>query len=156
MTGFLRSFYSLGTLCDPFVISVADSTSRKAIELAMLGLPAEAQSILAILARHSNATDPLISRFPAESQFLYELTGYALVGVENNDKDELKRLEVELVRKIPYLPEGVDVLDGEEEDFQILKDWYELVKSKSETGTEYAGPGYYVSILSVSSSSRHG
>ena len=154
MAGFLRSFCSLGTLCDRFAFSVADSAARKSIELAMLGLPAEAQSILTILAQHSDATGPLTSRVPAEAQFLYELTGYAPVGVEHTDKDELERLEVELARKIPYLPKGVDVLNGEEKDFQILKDWYELLKNKSETGTENATPGYYVSLLLLPSS-RH-
>lgn len=155
MAGFLRSFYSLETLCDCSAFSVADSAARKAIELAMLGFPAEAQSILATLAQHSNITGPLTSRFPAEAQFLYELTGDAPVGVEHADKDELKRLEVELARKIPYLPEGVDVVNGDERDFERLKDWYELVKSRSETGTEYASPGYYVGPLVMPYLSRH-
>ena len=149
MAGFLRSFDSLGTLCDRFAFSVVDSAARKVIEVAMLGLPAEAQSIFTILAQHSDATGPLTSRVPAEAQFLYELTGYTPIGVEHTDKDELKRLKVELVRKIPYLPGGVDVLNGEEKDFQILKDWYELEKNKSETGTECAAPGYYVNLLSI-------
>lgn len=152
MYGFLRGFYSLPTLSESHAFWVATSAARKAIELAMLGLPDESQSILTILAQHSDLTGPLISRIPNEAQFLYELTEYTPDGVERADEDGLDRLEAELVRQISYLPEEVNVFNGEEKDYQKLKDWYESVKEKNVTGTEYTRPRYYVDLLSILSS----
>lgn len=152
MAGFLRNFYSVATLSNRSASTVAALAARKAIELAMLNLRAESQSILTILAQHSDFTGPLITRVPAEAQFLYELTDYVPVGVERTDKDGLESLEAELAKKLAHLPPEVDVIGGGAKDFQMLKDWTEeLEKERSKVPCWLdATTGYSVRVLSFS------
>lgn len=150
MAEFLRSFYSLDTLSNRSASSVAASAARKAVELAMLNLVSESYSILSILAQHSDASGPLARKIPAEAQFIYQAAHKAPVGVESVDEEGLNSLVQELAGRLPYLPDGVDIVGGDARDFETLGSWVkQLERDRQEAGGLDATTGYDVRLLSL-------
>lgn len=160
MSGFLRSFYSRDVLSDRSVTSVACGAAYKAVELGMLNLAKESHSIIAILAEQSKenldtSSSPLTQELPDTIQFLYDSTAEETPpkGVEKLDKEGLADLEHELIGTLPYIADGVDVVNGNERDFKTLKAWVRQLESEENGWTLDATTGYCVRFLSSQTTS---
>ncbi|KAH8700252.1 hypothetical protein BGW36DRAFT_356916 [Talaromyces proteolyticus] len=149
MAGFLRNFSSLDIRSERPVDTVKFHAARKAVELSMLGLVSESCLILELLPEHGNV--PNANVMPDEAQFLFEAIDKMPEGFERLGKEELKDLEEESIRKIPYLPEEVNVVNGSEDDFQALKSWIKELDSDEDIAWGLnATTGYHAMRLSGS------
>jgi hypothetical protein len=138
MTGFLQSFSSRSILFDRSTTSVASSTAFSAVELGMLGCIEGAHSIIALLAEHSRSSPPsdnLTGRIPDAIQFMYETTAQGIIripsGVRELDNAGLDSLEQELNDQLPYLADGVNVVNGNEKDYETLHEWIQELETES-------------------------
>jgi hypothetical protein len=127
--GLLQNFYAVHILYERSAEQVAYIAAEKAIELAVLGLGDESITILELLAEQSDARGPLIRKIPQEAQFLYNVINKAPHGVGMLDAAELANLQRESLRRIPCLPDYIDIVDGTEEDFKKLQKWAKELES---------------------------
>ncbi|QKX64176.1 uncharacterized protein TRUGW13939_11349 [Talaromyces rugulosus] len=137
MTGFLQSFSSRSILSDRSTTSVASSTAFSAVELGMLGCIEGAHSIIALLAEHSKPSPPadnLTGSIPDAIHFMYESTEQEITripsGVGKLDNAGLDSLEQKLNDQLPYLADGVDVVNGNEKDYETLYAWIQELETE--------------------------
>jgi hypothetical protein len=119
--GFLQGFSALDTLSEPSVKMATRMVAGVAVELAMVNAVGKSYDIFALLAEHSDKHGPLAQKIPNSAQFLYEAANSVPNGIEKFDKESLDKLEKESIQQLPYIPDGIDVVKGTEEDFQALK-----------------------------------
>lgn len=146
MVGFLNDLSPRSILYTRSIVSVASDTAHAAVDLGMLGCVEEAHSIIALLAENSSLTEAI----PDTIQFLYEATGQEIPsGVEKLDSAGLDSLEQELNDFLPYLADGVDVVNGNEKDYETLQAWIQELEAEDADFLD-ATTGYSVCFFSFS------
>ncbi|CRG83095.1 hypothetical protein PISL3812_00443 [Talaromyces islandicus] len=116
-------------------VTIASSAARVAVDLGMLGCVEEAHSLITLLTEHSNPSPPyqnliLTRGIPDAIHFLYEATGQnPPPAVEKLDNAGLDSLEQELNERLPYLADGVDVVNGNEKDYESLQKWIQELEA---------------------------
>jgi hypothetical protein len=128
--------------------SVVLGATRAAIDLGMLGCVDEGHSLITLVTSPPYDNLILTRIIPNTIQFLYEATGKELPpGVEKLDNAGLDSLEQELNERLPYLADGVDVVNGSEEDYETLQKWIQDLEANDPWVD--ATTGYSVRSLSL-------
>ena len=139
------------------VSCVVRRTANRAVQLGMLGLVEESHSILAFLAEQTKKTAeptsrPLTEQIPDTIQFMYEVIPQSPPdGVEKYNQEQLAELQRELNDILPHYPNsvrGVDVVNGNDQDFETLQAW--IREMDGEGTAQDATSGYRVRFSAAS------
>lgn len=146
MSTFLQGFFEEKILFEADEASVIRQATAKALDIAMMGLAAEAREILTLVklseAKENNKSlanlfanlfTPQLEFFMAESR--------PLRGVDAVDEEKILGLEVATKDALPHLPEGIEVKDGSEESYGKLK---KFAGEMEGSGYSHATTGYDV------------
>lgn len=128
MSIFLQGFFEEKILFQADEASVIRQSTEKALDIAMMGLAAEAREILTLVTlaeaeeNHKSLANLLANLFTPQLEF-FMAESQPLCGVDAVDEEKILELEVATKVALPHLPEGIEVKDSSEESYGELKEF---------------------------------